>query len=75
MREIKPIWTTASFLVYLGGLTVLLGGVFALVYLWIEYHGGGARTAWALLILVVLLFIALALRVAERWLAAGSSPS
>lgn len=71
MREIKPIWTTASFLVYLGGLTVLLGGIFALVYLWIEYHGGGARTAWALLILVVLLFIALALRVAERWLAAG----
>ena len=71
MREIKPIWTTASFLVYLGGLTVLLGGIFALVYLYVEYHGGGARTAWALLIFVVLLFVAAALLVAERWLAAG----
>ncbi len=71
MREIKPIWTTASFLVYLGGLTVLLGGIYALVYLYIEFHGGGARTAWALLILVVLLFVAGSLRLAERWLAAG----
>ena len=71
MREIKPIWTTASFLVYLGGLTVLFGGIFALVYLWVEYHGGGARTAWALLILVILLFLAAFLRVSGRWLAAG----
>ena len=71
MREIKPIWTTASFLVYLGGLTVLLGGLYALIYLYIEYPGGGSRTAWALLILVVLLFVAAVLRVAERWLAAG----
>ena len=71
MREIKPIWTTASFLVYLGGLTVLVGGLYALIYLWFQYHGGGARTAWALLILVALLFVAGALRVAGRWLAAG----
>lgn len=71
MREIKPIWTTASFLVYLGGLTVLLGGIFALIYLFITYRGGGAQTAWALLILVILLFVAGALRVADRWLAAG----
>jgi hypothetical protein len=70
-REIKPIWTSASFLVYTGGLTVLLGGLFALVYLSVEYPGGGARTAWALLILVVLLVIAGGLRFAGRWLAAG----
>ena len=70
-REIKPFWTSASFLVYTGGLTVLLGGLFALAYLAVEYRGGGARTAWALLILVVLLFIAGGLRLAGRWLAAG----
>jgi hypothetical protein len=71
VREIKPIWTTGSFLVYTGGLTVLLGGIFALVYLYIEYHGGGARTAWALLIFVVLSFVAGSLLLAARWLAAG----
>lgn len=71
MREIKPIWTTASFLVYLGGLTVLFGGLYALIYLFVQYRGGGAQTAWALLILVILLFVAGALRVADRWLAAG----
>jgi hypothetical protein len=71
VREIKPIWTTASFLVYTGGLTVLLGGLLALVYLWVEYPGGGARTAWALLIFVLLLFVAGALRVVGRRLAAG----
>ena len=71
MREIKPIWTTASFLVYLGGLTVLLGGLYALIYLFISYRGGGAQTAWALLILVILLFVAGVLRLADRWLAAG----
>ncbi|MGH2976769.1 MAG: hypothetical protein ACRDKC_00120 [Gaiellaceae bacterium] len=70
-REIKPVWTSSSFLVYTGGLTVLFGGIFALVYLWIEYHGGGARTAWALLIFVVLLAIAEALRRVETWVAAG----
>jgi hypothetical protein len=71
VREIKPIWTTASFLVYLGGLTVLFGGIYALAYLFINFRGGGAQTAWALLILVILLFVAGALRVADRWLAAG----
>ncbi len=70
-REIKPIWKTSSFLVYTGGLTVLLGGGFAVTYLSIEYSGGGARTAWALLILVVLWVIAEALRRAGTWVAAG----
>src|SRR5256885_8996727 len=57
-RGIKPIWKTSSLLIYTGGLTVLLGGVFAVTYLSIEYSGGGARTAWALLILVVLWVVA-----------------
>lgn len=70
MRELKPVWKTSSFLVYLGGLTVLVGGVSAVGYLSTQY-GGGARTAWALLILVVLWFLAESLRRAGTWVAAG----
>ena len=69
-REIKPIWTTATFLVYTGGLTVLLGGLTALGYLSTHY-GKGAKTGWALLILVILYAIAHALRIRERPIAAG----
>jgi len=69
-REIKPIWTTASFLVYTGGLTVLLGGLAALAYFSGRY-GSGARAAWALLILVILFAIAHALRIRKRPIAAG----
>ena len=69
-REIKPIWTSATFLVYTGGLTVLLGGLAALGYLSNQY-GKGAKTGWALLILVILYGIAHALRIRERPIAAG----
>jgi len=71
VREIKPVWKTSSFLVYVGGLTVLLGGLSALGYLSTQFSGGGARTAWALLILVVLWFLAELLRAAGTWVAAG----
>ena len=40
MRELKPVWKTSSFLVYLGGLTVLVGGLSALGYLSTQYSGG-----------------------------------
>jgi hypothetical protein len=66
----KPIWTSATFLVYTGGLTVLLGGLTALGYLSTQY-GKGAKAAWALLILVILYVIAHALRVRGRQIAAG----
>jgi hypothetical protein len=69
-REIKPIWTSATFLVYAGGLTVLLGGLFALGYLAANY-GSGAEAGWALLIVVILYGIAHALRLRERPIAAG----
>lgn len=72
LREIKPIWTSSTFLVYAGGLTVLLGGaVGALGYLATQYPGSGSRTAWALLILVVLYSIAHILRMGGRPIAAG----
>ena len=70
-REIKPIWTSASFLVYTGGLTVLGGGIGALFYLSTQYPGDGQGTAWTLLILVVLYAIAHALRLRGRPIAAG----
>jgi hypothetical protein len=69
-HEPKPIWTSATFLVYTGGLTVLLGGLLALRYLRTQY-GNGAKTGWALLILVILYGIAHALRLRERPIAAG----
>ena len=69
-REIKPLWTSATFLLYAGGLTVLLGGLAALAYLSAQY-GSGATTAWALLVLVILYGIAHALRLRGRQIAAG----
>jgi hypothetical protein len=70
VREIKPIWKTSSFLVYLGGLTVLIGGISAVGYLSTQY-GGGGRTAWAFLIFFLLWFLAESLRRAGTWVAAG----
>jgi len=70
-REISPIWTSASFLVYTGGLTVLGGGIGALFYLSTQYHGKGEGTAWTLLVLAILYAIAHALRTRKRPLAAG----
>jgi hypothetical protein len=69
-REIKPLWTSATFLVYTGGLTVLLGGLAALGYLSAQY-GNGATAAWAFLVLVILYVIAHALRLRGRQIAAG----
>jgi hypothetical protein len=70
-REIDPIWTTATFLVYVGGLTVFGGGLGALAYLSTQFPGDGQKTAWALLILVILYAVAHALRVLGRPIAAG----
>jgi hypothetical protein len=71
LRQIKPIWTSSTFLVYTGGLTVLFAGIGALEYLATQYRGHGAQTAWALLVLVVLYAIAVILLVGRRPIAAG----
>jgi hypothetical protein len=70
-RQIKPIWTSSTFLVYLGGLTVLGSAIGALFYLSKHYPGAGQGSAWALLILVILYAIAVFLLVAGRPIAAG----
>ena len=66
----KPVWTTSSFLVYAGGLTVLGAAIAALSYLSGQF-GAAAYAAWALLIWVLLLAKAEAFRRTERWLAGG----
>jgi hypothetical protein len=66
----KPRWTTASFLLYAGGLTVLGAALAALSYLSAHY-GSAAYAGWSALILVVLYLKAHAFRRAERWMAAG----
>jgi len=70
VRETKPVWTSSSFLLYTGGLTVLGGGLAALGYLSSRY-GSGAKAAWALLVLAILYWIAHALRLRGRQIAAG----
>lgn len=70
MREVKPIWTSASFLIYTGGLTVLLGGLAALGYLASRY-GSGAMAGWSFLVLAVLYVCAHGFRFQGRRIAAG----
>jgi hypothetical protein len=70
MDVAKPRWTTASYLVYAGGLTVLFAALGALAYLSSQY-GDAAYAGWSALVLVVLYGIALAFKRNDRWIAAG----
>jgi hypothetical protein len=67
---LKPRWTSGSYLLYVGGFTVLLAAVYSLGYLSRSY-GNAAYVFWALLILVVLKVVALWFRRRDRWMAAG----
>src|SRR5437868_5474367 len=66
----KPRWTTASYLIYAGGLIVLFAALGALAYLSSRY-GDAAYVGWAALILVVLSGIGIGLKQRGRWVAAG----
>jgi hypothetical protein len=66
----KPIWTSSSVLLYVGGLTVLVSALGSLAYLSTRY-GDGALVAWSLLPLGVLLAVARWLRARGEWVAAG----
>ena len=70
MDEQKPVWTTSSFLLYGGGLTVLGAALGALGYLGGQYHHA-AYTGWAALIFVVLSALAEGFHRRGRWVAAG----
>jgi len=66
----KPRWTTASFLLYAGGLVVLGAAIAALGYLSGRY-GKAAYAGWAALVLVVLYAKAHSFRRGKRWIASG----
>lgn len=70
MDVLKPRWTSASFLMYVGGLTVLGSALGSLGYLNRSYSDGGL-VLWSLLILGVLYVIAHGFKVRGRWIAAG----
>ena len=70
MGVLKPVWTTSSFLIYLGGVTVLVSALVALSYLSGQY-GDFAYVCWTLLVLVVLKAIALGFRRRGLWLTGG----
>ena len=66
----KPRWTSASFLLYAGGIVVLVAAGQSLQQL-AEDYGDAAFVGWAALDLVLLTALALAFRAAGRWIAAG----
>ena len=66
----KPIWSTSSFVLYAGGLTVLGASAGALAYLSSQF-GDAAFVAWTLLPLAVLFAIAHAFRAQGEWMPAG----
>jgi hypothetical protein len=66
----KPVWTSAAFLLYAGGLTVLGAALGALGYLAARY-GHGAFAGWALLVLAVLYLVAHAFKRRGHGIAAG----
>jgi hypothetical protein len=67
---VKPRWTSASFLLYAGGIVVLVAAAQSLQQL-AEDYGDAAFVGWAALDLVLLTALALAFRAAGRWIAAG----
>jgi hypothetical protein len=66
----KPRWAGSSFLIYTGGLVVLIAASASLAYLAGRY-GSGAYAAWALLVLGVLAAIAHGFRRSGRRISAG----
>lgn len=66
----KPTWSTSSFVLYVGGVTVLGASAGALAFLSSSY-GDAAFVAWTLLPLVMLYAIAHDFRRRGEWLAAG----
>jgi hypothetical protein len=66
----KPVWTTANFVLYAGGFTVLLGSAASLIYLGEEF-GDAAFVGWTLIPLIVLFVIAHVFRMRGEWIPAG----
>ena len=61
MKAVRVPWSSASFLVYLGGLTIL-GAVGSLLNAEADQHGSGGLVGWALLVFLVVTAFALSAR-------------
>jgi hypothetical protein len=70
VEVLKPRWSSASFLLYLGAFTILASAIGAYAYLSNRY-GDAAFVGWTLLMLVVLVVFAGGLRRREPWIAGG----
>ena len=70
MQAVRAPWTSASFLLYAGGITILLATGALLTVLGNDY-GHAAFVGWSALAFVVLLDLAVGFRAARRPLAAG----
>lgn len=67
---LRPRWTSAAFLLYAGGLTVLGAAVWSLQFL-ADAYGPPGFVGWSALVLVVLAAVAALFRRAGRRVAAG----
>jgi hypothetical protein len=70
MGGLKPTWTTASFLLYAGGLAVLAAAVRALEFLSSRYPAAGF-VGWAGLVFAGLALFTIGFHGLGRWMAAG----
>jgi hypothetical protein len=61
VQAIKPRWSSWSFLIYVGGLTILGAATSALTYV-AAAHGDAAYVLWALIVFSAVAGVALALR-------------
>jgi hypothetical protein len=70
VRTVRAPWSSASFLVYTGGLTIL-GAVVALLSVASEDHSSGAFVPWALLVFAAVTIAAFAFQSREHFVTAG----
>jgi len=70
VTAVRVPWSSASFLVYVGGLTIL-AATFSLLEIAANDHGAGGFVSWALLVFVVLSGLALGARLTNHSVTAG----
>jgi hypothetical protein len=70
VKAVRVPWSSASFLVYLGGLTIL-GAVGSLLQAEARQHGSAGLVGWALLVFLVVTALALAARGSGHRVTAG----
>jgi len=70
MNAIRAPWSTASFLVYLGGLTILFA-IAALLSIASDEHGAGGFVFWSALVLAVLSALAFLSKRTGHFITAG----